>query len=62
MPSLADLYEQHAQECTKVAERIDIPAHRVMLLQMALDWVRDAAAMRASTQSTSLSTDDADLR
>ena len=34
MPSLAELYEQHAQECIRSAGRTDNPKYREMLLKM----------------------------
>jgi hypothetical protein len=57
MRCLADLYDLHAKECREAAERIDNPVHRLILLQMERDWLRDAAALRRSTQATSPSTD-----
>jgi hypothetical protein len=46
--SLVKLYERHARECAKAAERTDDPIHRVALLRMAREWMEDAAAI-AST-------------
>jgi hypothetical protein len=57
MPSLADLYEQYSKDCLEAADRTE--GYRVILRKMAQEWLRDAAALRASTQSTSLSTDAA---
>ena len=49
MKALADLYDDHARECMKSAEHIDSPARRQLLLRMASEWQRDAAALRAAT-------------
>jgi hypothetical protein len=46
--SLVKLYEQHAEECAKAAAQTDNPAHRVILLRMAHEWMQDAATI-AST-------------
>ena len=56
MMTKAELYDQHAKDCLEAADRTDNPVYRVMLHKMAQEWIRDAAVLRASTQSTSLST------
>jgi hypothetical protein len=43
---LARLYEQHAEECARSAERTDNPAHRALFLKIADDWRRDAQRLR----------------
>jgi hypothetical protein len=48
---LAELYEDHAVGCVEAAARTDDPKHREMLLKLAQEWMREAAALRASTRS-----------
>ena len=50
--TLADIFDQHANECTEAAERMDDPVRRLLLLRMASGWQHDAAALRAATQPT----------
>jgi hypothetical protein len=52
MKTLPELYDDHARECMKSAERMDDPVRRLLLLRMASEWQRDAAALRAPTQPT----------
>ena len=52
MKTLPELYDDHARECMKCAERMDDPVRRLLLLRMASEWQRDAAALRAATQPT----------
>ena len=47
--TIADLFDQHAEACMKTAERTDDPVRRLLLLQMARDWQRDAVALRAAS-------------
>jgi hypothetical protein len=49
VPTLAKVYEDHAEDCTRAAERTDDPLFRKMLLMLALQW-RLAAQEEASTQ------------
>jgi hypothetical protein len=49
---LAELYEDHALGCVEAATRTNDPKHREMLLKLAHEWMREAAALRASIQST----------
>jgi hypothetical protein len=51
MMTLADLFDQHAKECLESAERMDDPVRRLLLLRMASEWQRDAAALRGSAPS-----------
>jgi hypothetical protein len=51
MPSLAELYEQHARECIQSAGRTDNPKYREMLLKMEREWTQAAATLRASNGS-----------
>lgn len=50
VPTLAKVYEDHAEDCTRAAERTDDPLFRKMLLMLALQW-RLAAQEEAATQS-----------
>jgi hypothetical protein len=52
MTSLPDLYELNTKQYREAAERIDDPAHRLILLQMVRSWL-EAAALPAPTQETS---------
>ena len=38
MPTLAQVYEDHAADCTRAAEQTDDPVFRKMLLTLALQW------------------------
>ena len=53
--TLADLFDQHAKECLESAERMDDPVRRLLLLRMASEWQRDAAALRAAPLATAIS-------
>ena len=53
--TLADLFDQHAKECLECAERMDDPVRRLLLLRMASEWQRDAAALRAAPLATAIS-------
>ena len=56
MPTLAQVYEDHAADCTRAAEQTDV--FREMLLTLALQW-RLAAREEAATQSRSKTTERA---
>jgi hypothetical protein len=43
---LARLYELHADECARSAEKIDNPGHRTMLLKAAAEWRKAAQELR----------------
>ena len=47
MSQLAQLYDHHAEDCLRSAEKIDNPGHRAMLLKAAAEWREDAQALRA---------------
>jgi hypothetical protein len=49
VPTLAKVYEDHAEDYTRTAERTDDPLFRKMLLMLALQW-RLAAQEEASKQ------------
>jgi hypothetical protein len=46
MPTLADIFEVHAVECTRSAERTDDPKRRDLLVKLASQWREDAQALR----------------
>ena len=46
MPTLADIYEEHAQECLRAAAKTENPKHRDMLLRLAGAWREDAEALK----------------
>jgi hypothetical protein len=58
MPTLAQVYEDHAADCTRAAEQTDDPVFREMLLTLALQW-RLAVREEAATQSQPKMTDRA---
>jgi hypothetical protein len=51
MPTLFQVYEDHAAACTRAAERSDDPVFRDMLFTLALQW-KLAAREEAEKQST----------
>jgi hypothetical protein len=50
MPDLARLYDLHAEDCIRSAEKVDNPGHRAMLLKAAEEWRQAAQAQRQSMQ------------
>jgi len=48
MPDLARLYDLHAEDCVRTAEKIDNPGHRAMLLKAAAEWRVAAEIQRQS--------------
>ena len=50
VPTLAQVYEDRAADCTRAAEQTDDPVFRNLLLTLALQW-RLAAQQEAATQS-----------
>jgi len=51
VPTLAEIYEDHAAACTRAAEQCDDPVFRGMLISLALQW-RLAAREEAAKQSS----------
>jgi hypothetical protein len=45
---LARLYDLHAEDCVRTAEKVDNPSHRAMLLKTAAEWRQAAQAQRQS--------------
>jgi hypothetical protein len=55
VPTLAQVYEDHAADCARAAEQTDDPVFRKMLLTLALQWrlaAREEAAMQSSQPKT----------
>ena len=46
LPTLAQIYEEHANECLRSAVRADDPKQRDMLLRLASAWREDAEALK----------------
>jgi len=46
MLTLAQLYERHADDCTRSAETAEDPSRRALLLKLADQWQRDAQQLR----------------
>jgi hypothetical protein len=46
MPTLAQVYEDHAEDCIRAAARAEDPKHRDVLLDLAVKWREDAQALR----------------
>jgi len=46
VPDLAHLYDLHAEDCVRTAEKIDNPSHRAMLIKAAAEWRQAARQAR----------------
>jgi hypothetical protein len=46
MATLAQIYEEHAEDCLRVAARMDDPKRRDLLLKLAMQWRKDAEALQ----------------
>jgi hypothetical protein len=46
MPTLAQVYENQAEECLRSAAKADDPKRRDMLLKLASAWREDAEALK----------------
>ena len=53
MPTLAQVYEQHSEECIRAAANTDDPKQRAMLLKLASEWREDAKALLRVAESAS---------
>jgi hypothetical protein len=53
-PTLAYIYEDHAEDCIRVAARTDDPEQRDVLLHLAIKWREDAEALRCQPLQWSL--------
>ena len=50
VPTLARLYDFHAEECARAAEQTDNPKRREMLIKLAMQWRQEAQTLRQSPQ------------
>src|SRR5260221_443769 len=64
MPSLIELFEERAKGCIELADRLEDPNARKLLLETATDWMRGAAALRraAAKRSPPPNADDEGVR
>ena len=46
MPTLADIYENQAEECLRAAAKADDPQRRALMLKLAHAWRKDAEALK----------------
>ena len=46
MPTLADIYEDQAEECLRAAAKADDPQRRALMLKLANAWRKDAEALK----------------
>jgi hypothetical protein len=52
MPTLADIYEEQAEECIRCAAKTANPKHRDMLLNLARAWQEDAEGLRRGAEGS----------
>ena len=52
MPTLAEVYENHAEECLRSAAEADDPKQRALMLKLASAWREDAEALRRGAEGT----------
>ena len=52
MPTLAQVYENHAEECLHSAAKADDPKQRALMLKLASAWREDAEALRRVAERT----------
>ena len=50
MPTLAQVYENHAEECLRAAAKADDPKQRALMLKLAHAWRKDAEALKRGEQ------------
>jgi hypothetical protein len=53
-PTLADIYQDHAEDCILAAAKTDDPNQRNVLLHLAIEWREDAGALRCHPLQWSL--------
>ena len=51
MPTLAQVYEQHSEECIHSAAKTDDPKQRALMLKLAGEWREDAKALLRVAES-----------
>ena len=50
MPTLAQVYENQAEECLRAAAKADDPQRRALMLKLAHAWRKDAEALKRGEQ------------
>jgi len=55
MPTLAQICQDHAEDCIHAAAKTDDPKRRDVLLHFAIKWREDAQALRCEPEQWSLS-------
>jgi len=50
MPTLAQIYEDHAEDCIRAAARTDDPKQRDVLIHLAIKWREDSQALECEPQ------------
>jgi DNA-binding FrmR family transcriptional regulator len=50
MPTLAQIYEDHAEDCIRAAARTDDPKQRDVLIHLAIKWREDSQALTCEPQ------------
>jgi len=51
MPTLAQVYKQHAEECIHSAAKTDDPKQRALLLKLESEWREDAKELQRVAES-----------
>ena len=51
MSDLARLYDLHAEDCVRTAEKVDNPSYRAMLLKAAEEWRQAARQLQHTAPS-----------
>ena len=51
MPTLAQVYEQHSEECIRSAATTDDPKQRALMLKLAGEWREDAKELLRVAES-----------
>jgi len=52
MPTLAQVYEQHSEECIRSAAKTDDPKQRALMLKLANEWREDAKELLHVAEGT----------
>ena len=56
MPTLAQIYEDHAEDCIRAAARTDDPKQRDVLIHLAIKWREDFASIGVRTAAVAVTT------
>jgi hypothetical protein len=51
MPTLAQVYEQHSEDCTRSAATTNDPKQRALMLKLAGEWREDAKELLRAAES-----------